>query len=544
MISCLDSAPNFLGLFDTTLAPALLYYSYIPVIIAILLIAFFVLMKFKLQKNREASILIILISIVYSLYLFNEIITWIAVPAGIVNFSWQLVILFRIILALLVLYFVVSFTNPGSSYKNWQIFGLLVLAPVLILLPTSLNTTAFDLTNCEPGIGLLHIYLYFVEVLIMGLIVYKILHSVKRTISQERKEYLYLLLGGTLSFIAFISWVDLYAEIVGLSYEINLVSPIGALVFIGTMLYMIIHYNTFNLKIFGSQVLVISLWFLIGSLLFVVVSPTATIIVWITLVFSVIFGINLIRSVRYEVEAKRMLMEANAGQERFIHFLGHEVKGFFTVARNGYASILEGDFGQVPEPLSQMAQNALTRMNAGVTIVEGVLKSANLKSGKVTFKFSNFDLSDAIRKRIELAKPLLEERGLVSELHVPETPCTIEADEEHITNHVLKNLIENSIYYTPSGSIDISLTRKPSSYLVAIKDTGVGITEEDKKRLFTEGGQGVNSTKFNVHSTGHGLFIVKNIVVAHKGRVWAESEGEGKGSTFFLELPVTQKISR
>ncbi|MDE1919073.1 MAG: HAMP domain-containing histidine kinase [Patescibacteria group bacterium] len=72
-----------------------------------------------------------------------------------------------------------------------------------------------------------------------------------------------------------------------------------------------------------------------------------------------------------------------------------------------------------------------------------------------------------------------------------------------------------------------------------MKDTGIGITEEDKKRLFTEGGHGKDSQKVNVHSTGYGLFIAKNIVEAHGGTIRAESEGAGKGSTFIVELPIT-----
>ncbi len=69
-----------------------------------------------------------------------------------------------------------------------------------------------------------------------------------------------------------------------------------------------------------------------------------------------------------------------------------------------------------------------------------------------------------------------------------------------------------------------------------MKDTGFGITAEDKKNLFTEGGRGKDSVKVNVDSTGYGLYSVKLIVDAHKGKVWAESEGEGKGSQFYVEL--------
>ena len=80
-----------------------------------------------------------------------------------------------------------------------------------------------------------------------------------------------------------------------------------------------------------------------------------------------------------------------------------------------------------------------------------------------------------------------------------------------------------------------------SGILFSVKDTGVGLAKEDKERLFTEGGKGKNSQKINVDSTGFGLFIAKSIVEAHNGRIWAESEGEGKGSEFRVEL--MRKIS-
>ena len=67
---------------------------------------------------------------------------------------------------------------------------------------------------------------------------------------------------------------------------------------------------------------------------------------------------------------------------------------------------------------------------------------------------------------------------------------------------------------------------------------GVGITPEDMQRLFTEGGHGKDSLKINVHSTGYGLYIAKSIVVAHGGKIWAESAGAGKGSRFVVELPA------
>jgi signal transduction histidine kinase len=141
---------------------------------------------------------------------------------------------------------------------------------------------------------------------------------------------------------------------------------------------------------------------------------------------------------------------------------------------------------------------------------------------------------------VDKAKQTAESKGLTLTFSADDTgaPYTFNGDKGKIGDNVLHNLIDNAINYTPSGSISVSLKKDGSKFIFAVKDTGVGINEEDKKRLFTEGGHGKDSQTVNVHSTGYGLYIAKNIVDAHNGTIRAESEGEGKGATFVVELPA------
>ena len=81
----------------------------------------------------------------------------------------------------------------------------------------------------------------------------------------------------------------------------------------------------------------------------------------------------------------------------------------------------------------------------------------------------------------------------------------------------INNLIDNSIKYTKEGKISISLKDGDGKVRFTITDTGVGINDEDKKNLFTEGGRGKDSVRINVDSTGYGLYSVKLIIEAHKG---------------------------
>ena len=111
----------------------------------------------------------------------------------------------------------------------------------------------------------------------------------------------------------------------------------------------------------------------------------------------------------------------------------------------------------------------------------------------------------------------------------------ITGDQRWLKEAIL-NLVDNAVKYTDQGQITVGLELKEKQIFFYVKDTGRGITPEDRKNLYTEGGRGKDSFKYNVGSTGYGLSTVKIVVEAHKGKVWEDTE-VGRGSTFWVELP-------
>ena len=105
---------------------------------------------------------------------------------------------------------------------------------------------------------------------------------------------------------------------------------------------------------------------------------------------------------------------------------------------------------------------------------------------------------------------------------------------------VIFNLIDNSLKYTNAGDIEIKLEKEDDSLKLSVKDSGIGMSRETAVSVFhkfVRGGKDASSA--NAGGTGLGLYIAKRIVDDHKGEIWAESKGEGKGSTFFVTLPIT-----
>lgn len=234
----------------------------------------------------------------------------------------------------------------------------------------------------------------------------------------------------------------------------------------------------------------------------------------------------------------RALETANGAQENLLHFISHEIKGYLAKSEAGFAAIVEGDYGQTSSELAQMARMALAEVRKGVNTVMDILDASNLKKGTVSFNKKQFDLVKGVEFAVLELRKAAEEKSLKLVFHSAVESLPIEGDEEKLIKHVVRNIIDNSIKYTLQGSVSVGLSKEGTMARLIVEDSGIGITKEDMSHLFTEGGRGKDSIEVNVHSTGYGLFIAKQIVEAHGGHIKAESEGEGKGSRFIVELPT------
>jgi signal transduction histidine kinase len=156
---------------------------------------------------------------------------------------------------------------------------------------------------------------------------------------------------------------------------------------------------------------------------------------------------------------------------------------------------------------------------------------------------AELDLAGLIRDLVKDFDEVIKDKGLAYNVNIPAEQIMVLADKTQISQAV-KNLIDNSVKYTLAGSVTVSLkkirTDNKDQVLFEVSDTGVGLSDEDKQKLFTEGGKGGEATKTNIDSTGYGLYILKKIVENHNGKVWAESAGRGHGSQFYISLPVKQ----
>ncbi|MFX1418358.1 MAG: PAS domain S-box protein [Promethearchaeota archaeon] len=176
-------------------------------------------------------------------------------------------------------------------------------------------------------------------------------------------------------------------------------------------------------------------------------------------------------------------------------------------------------------------------------LIQDILKTSELESESVELKKSEEDLSFLIKLCIKELQGLIKLRNHEIRLDIHDKLITyLEPDQIHL---VISNLLNNAIKYTPpNGRIEIKSAIMDDSILISIHDNGIGLTNEEKKRLFSQFGkierygQGLDIIS---DGSGLGLFITKKIVELHSGRIWVRSKGRNKGSTFYFSLPLIVK---
>jgi len=460
-------------------------------------------------------------------------------------------------------YFLYSLLRDKDVSFTSKLITCVGLLTILLFSLTKFNLESFDIPNCTAveGVWMINIVFGLSFLLFFATVLFGIREAIKSVDVLAKKQAIFATIGVS-CFLLMFAGASYFASIANMfggepdTFKLEQYGYFGMTIFIGFLTYLIVRYKAFNIKLLAAQALIFALVALIASEFFFVRNTTNKILTGVTLLLAIGFGFFLVRSVKREIEQRERieklaeeLQETNGRQETLIHFIGHEVKGFLTKDSASFASLIDGDFGPLPESVKPFACQALAQSRDGARSVTDILTASNQKKGSIIYTKEPFDLKALAAEVTEKLKPVAEGKGLALTFSADDTgtPYIFTGDKGKIGDNVFRNIIDNSINYTPSGSVAVSLKKDPSTglgaggkFIFTVKDTGIGITEEDKKRLFTEGGHGKDSQKVNVHSTGYGLFITKNIVEAHNGTIRAESEGEGKGATFIVELPITQ----
>jgi signal transduction histidine kinase len=230
-------------------------------------------------------------------------------------------------------------------------------------------------------------------------------------------------------------------------------------------------------------------------------------------------------------------------RQDFTAMMVHELRAPLTAVRWSSESLLKNlsvASGVDPAKVKDTAVTIETASNNMLELVNDLLDVAKIESGKFELNMQEYDLVGLIKDQAKAFTPQAEVKHLAINVITPEK-YLLKFDRVRI-GQVLSNLISNSIKYTDSGQLDINLNinAEENQVIVAIKDTGIGVSREDLSQLFSKFKQ-LRGSDHARKGTGLGLVVSKGIVEAHGGRIWAESAGESLGSTFYFSLPLNKK---
>ncbi|MBX9765190.1 HAMP domain-containing histidine kinase [Patescibacteria group bacterium] len=492
-------------------------------------------------------------------------IIWGALNLMILKFSEPLIVIWvlraSVFFALWYAYYIFQlfyvFPKKEVVFPRWYQFiltpavalvSLLILTPFVFEGVTAIRGNQVAEVANGPGIIVFGVLAFGLN--IGGLIL--LLRKTFRIEKSQRLPYFYIFFGAVITYSLILIFNFIFPAFFNQTEYLSL-AALFTLPFIGFTGYAIIKHKLIDLKIIATQAVTAVL--ALVSLLEVIFTKDVPELIFRVSVFVLIliFGSTLIRGVMREVaqreeiehlaenlrRANEKLKELDKLKSQFLSIASHDLRAPLTVIRNYVSLVLDGSYGKMPKAAEEGLHQVFERATDMAQSVDTYLNVSRIEQGKMKYEFIDVDLAPLIVKAVKDFTPNAEKKGVRMTFTLnPELENKKARLDIAKINEVLNNLLDNSIKYTPKGTISVVAERLAAVARITITDTGIGMSQETISKLFQLFSAGENSLKINISSTGVGLYITKAHVLAHKGRVWAESDGEGKGSRFILELPL------
>jgi len=225
----------------------------------------------------------------------------------------------------------------------------------------------------------------------------------------------------------------------------------------------------------------------------------------------------------------------------FVSLAAHQLRTPLSAIKWTLKMILDGDLGKITDEQKDFLEKTYSSNERMISLINDLLNITRIEEGRYLYKPVLTEITPLIQFAINSYNEEIEKKKIKFQFKKPEEKLPkIKLDVEKI-KLALDNLIDNAIRYTPiSGEIMIALGYEKGELKFSIKDKGAGIPKDQEERIFTKFFRGANVIRMETEGTGLGLFITKNIIEAHGGKIWFESEEE-KGTTFYFTLPVKEE---
>jgi GAF domain-containing protein/HAMP domain-containing protein len=237
-----------------------------------------------------------------------------------------------------------------------------------------------------------------------------------------------------------------------------------------------------------------------------------------------------------EIQEKSQQLElASKHKSQFLANMSHELRTPMNAVLGYTDLILDDIFGDVPAPIRETLERVKTNGQHLLALINDVLDLSRMEAGQLTLSLGDYAMGEVVHAVVSAVESLAAGKKLAFKAIVPADLPRGRGDERRLTQ-VLLNLAGNAIKFTDAGEVSIEARLADGAFLVSVSDTGPGIAEADRQKIFEEFQQADSSSTRRKGGSGLGLSISRRIVELHGGRLWVESI-PGEGSTFYFTVP-------
>lgn len=244
---------------------------------------------------------------------------------------------------------------------------------------------------------------------------------------------------------------------------------------------------------------------------------------------------------RREIEETRdQLASLDEAKTRFSANVHHELRTPLTLILAPLETLRAGDFGDLSDPVKRTLQTMHANGQRLLKLINNLLDLAKLESDRFSISRCQVDLHTLLEGIVDSAAPMAARKNISLSLR-PRIGTPFAYLDHDAVDKIAINLVSNALKFTdPGGSITVEVapSDNQTELILRVRDTGVGLAEKDVDRIFNRFAQVDGSATREQEGTGIGLSLVKELVELHGGRVWAESDGIGLGSTMCVEFPI------
>lgn len=236
-------------------------------------------------------------------------------------------------------------------------------------------------------------------------------------------------------------------------------------------------------------------------------------------------------------KANQKLRSLDEMKSNLISTVSHELRTPLTIIQLQTALVFDEITGSVNKDQHECLKSVLRNCDRLGALIDDILNTSKLESGKMKLKCAKIDIKDLLSELVNNFNPRFQTKSQTLNFKAPDNILPVLADREKIIQ-VLTNLVGNAHKFTPaSGHVTIEVKQESGYIIIEIKDSGIGISEEDQRIVFEKFNQFKKEPGAGAKGTGLGLSIAKEIVELHAGSIWVKSQ-PGKGSTFAFSIHV------